>query len=78
MYQSLQISQVVKIQQQSKSKIFTETKYVMLQNKDAILDELRATFKADILDIHEFHLWCLVPPTTFATLHVIFRDEAVS
>ena len=50
----------------------------MLQNKDAILDELRATFKADILDIHEFHLWCLVPPTTFATLHVIFRDEAVS
>ncbi len=50
----------------------------MLQNKDAILEELLDTFKADILDIHEFHLWCLVPPTTFATLHVIFRDESVS
>jgi len=49
----------------------------VLQDKNLILDELRETFKDDILDIHEFHLWCLVPPTTFATLHVIFKDEEV-
>ena len=49
----------------------------LLQDKNSILDELRETFKDDILDIHEFHLWCLVPPTTFATLHVIFKDQEV-
>ena len=60
-----------------------ESGLILLQTIPAQLDvaslksELFSSFPDHILNVHEMHVWCLVPGNIVATLHIIFQSEQV-
>ena len=40
-----------------------------------LCSDLKSSFSKHIISIHEAHVWCLVPNETYATMHIIFKDE---
>ena len=46
-----------------------------LDNVDGLCQGLKDTFSHQIINIHEVHVWCLVPNKIYATLHIVFKDE---
>ena len=55
---------------------------ILLQTIPDILDvkelkeDILKTFPG-IVDVHEMHIWCLVPGDVTVTMHVIFKDHQV-
>ncbi len=64
--------------------IARESCLILLQTIPAHLDvaelrkELFERFPTSILNVHEVHIWCLVPGNVVVTLHVIFQSKEVS
>ena len=46
-----------------------------MENVEMLCSELKSSFSKHIISIHEAHVWCLVPNETYATMHIIFKDE---
>ncbi len=63
--------------------IARESCLILLQTMPAHLDvgelkeELFSKFPNSVLNIHEMHIWCLVPGNVVVTMHVIFQSKQV-
>ena len=49
----------------------------MVSDVESFKKELLKKFQPAIVNIHEMHVWCLVPSEVVVTTHVIFRSERV-
>merc|ERR1712077_172981 len=46
-----------------------------MEDVEVLCTDLKSSFSKHIIDIHEAHVWCLVPNEIYATLHIIFKDR---
>lgn len=67
----------------SSGAICRESCLILLQTIPAHLDvaelkaDLFARFPTTVLNIHDMHIWCLVPGNVVVTMHVIFQSKQV-
>ena len=45
-----------------------------MEDAEVLCRNLKSSFSKYIVNIHEAHVWCFVPSTIYATLHIIFKD----
>ena len=45
-----------------------------MEDTDVLCRNLKSLFSKYIVNIHEAHVWCLVPNAIYATLHIVFKD----
>ncbi len=64
--------------------IARESCFILLQTIPAHLDvaglkeELFQRFPDSVLNVHDMHIWCLVPGNVVVTMHVIFQSKEAS
>ena len=46
-----------------------------MEDVEILCADLKSSFSKYIKDLHEVHVWCLVPNKIYATLHIVFKDE---
>ena len=46
-----------------------------MEDVEILCKDLKSAFSKYISDLHEVHVWCLVPTKIYATLHIVFKDE---
>ena len=46
-----------------------------MEDVEILCKDLKVTFPKCINDVHEVHVWALVPNEIYATLHILFKDE---
>ena len=46
-----------------------------MEDVEILCKDLKVTFPKCINDVHEVHVWALVPSEIYATLHILFKDE---
>ena len=63
--------------------MFREATLILLQTIPEKMDvvgfknEILKKFPEVILNVHETHIWCLVPGNIVVTMHAIFKDQEV-
>lgn len=45
-----------------------------MEDTEVLCRNLKSSFSKYIVNIHEAHVWCLVPNAIYATLHITFKD----